>query len=335
MDAREKKTQWLLLMDNQEGVVGRAEAKDIGVSPQAIGRRMRRGRWQRIQRGVYGTFTGSPSRNARLWAAVRRAGPGAMLSHETAGELHDLVGKHASTIHVTVPHRRRPAQQKPIRGVTIHRSRHSGVAQRLPDWHVPRTSVEDTVLDLVASLRSLDDAYSVVSRALLGGKTTEAELLESLAARRRYVRRTWLRDAIADAGNGIHFPLERLYVRDVERAHGLPKAVRQAIGMLPSGRHYKDSLYVKYKVCVELDGAAYHSAEQVVADKRRDNLNLAADDIRTFRFAYVDVTARACECAEMVAAALRRGGWTGGPCACKRDGCQVGRPVGLTQRDWG
>ena len=45
---------------------------------------MRSGRWQRLQRGVYATFSGEPTRQTALWAALLRAGPGAVLSHQTA-----------------------------------------------------------------------------------------------------------------------------------------------------------------------------------------------------------------------------------------------------------
>jgi hypothetical protein len=73
------------------------------------------------------------------------------------------------------------------------------------------------------------------------------------------------------------------------------------------------------------DGTAYHAAERVQKDKDRDNLNLAADGIQTYRFGPVNVTERACESAAMVAESLRRSGWEGQPHPCRRPGCVVGR----------
>ena len=55
--------------------------------------RVSSGRWRQMHPGVYATFTGEPSRGARLWAAVLSADPGAALSHETAAELHRLTDK--------------------------------------------------------------------------------------------------------------------------------------------------------------------------------------------------------------------------------------------------
>ena len=87
--------------------------------------------------------------------------------------------------------------------------------------------------------------------------------------------------------------------------------------------HYRDNWYAEYRVCVEVDGPAYHRDEQVWKDKRRDNLNLAEDGAETFRFGPVEVTELACESAAMVAAALARNGWKGTPRPCRRPGCAL------------
>ncbi len=315
--------EWILLLGAQRGVVARPEARLGDISTRGVERRLKSGQWRRMHRGVYATFTGEAPREARLWAAVRRARAGAMLSHETAAELHGLTDKPAAKIHLTVPHGRRPAQHKPIRGVVIHRSGQSR-PQRLPPWQLPRTRIEDTVLDLVAAARTFDEAYGWISRALSRDLATAGMLREALAARSRFRWRAWLTEALADAAEGAHFPLERRYARDVERAHGLPAAQRQARRTIEGKTHYKDNWYPGYGICVELDGAAYHPAEQIRQDKHRDNVNLASDDARTFRFGLVDVTERACASAAMVAALLRRNGWQGQPHPCRRPGCAVG-----------
>jgi hypothetical protein len=257
-----------------------------------------------------------------LWAAVKRVGEGAMLSHETAAEVHGLIDKPRAKIHITVPHSRRPAQNKPIQGVVIHRSDQSR-PQLLPPWRLPRTRIEDTVLDLVAAAGSFDEAYSWVSRALSKELVTVGMLREAMAARTRIRWRAWLAEALADADDGAYFPLERRYARDVERAHGLPRAQRQARRTMGGTTHYKDNWYPDYGICVELDGAAYHPPEQIGTDKRRDNINLGVDGVGTFRFGIVDVTERACDSAGLVAASLRRNGWQGQPRPCRRPECTV------------
>ena len=169
---------WHSQLQFQAGVISRQQALDAGFTEKAIKWRLRSGTWQRLHTGVYATFTGKPSREGRLWAAVLHVGPGAVLSHETAAEIHRLTDKQSTRIHVSVPAERRPGQHKKIRGVVIHRSR-GLVAEWQPPWHLPRTTVEDTVLDLIAAARTFDDAYG------------------------------WVTAALQDAADGVHSPLER------------------------------------------------------------------------------------------------------------------------------
>jgi hypothetical protein len=218
---------WLSQLQFQSGVVSRQQALDAGFTMKAIQWRLGSGTWQRLYPAVYATFTGTPSREGRLWAAVLHVGPGAVLSRETAAEIHHLTDKESARIHVSVPAERRPGQHKKVRGVVIHRSR-GLVAEWQPPWHLPRTTVEDTVLDLVAAARTFDDAYGWISAAA-GRRLTTPELLgKALAARARMRWRGWVTAALQDAADGVHSPLERRYVHGVERAHGLPAARRQA-----------------------------------------------------------------------------------------------------------
>jgi hypothetical protein len=265
-----------------------------------------------------------PPREARLWAAVLRAGPGAVLSHETAAEVHGLIDKPGSKIHITVPANRKPAESGSISGVVIHRSRNV-ISQRLPPWQLPRTPVAETVLDLVNASKTFDDAYSWLSRATGRQLVTVGMIGDAVAARKRMRWREWLVDALDDVAEGAMFPLERRYVRDVERAHGLPSARRQARRELASGVRYLDNFYDRYKLCVELDGQSSHPPEQKWRDADRDNDNVFRDDVRTVRFGMRDVTVRRCARAARLAALLMRRGWDGaGLHPCGAD-CRVGR----------
>jgi hypothetical protein len=131
--------------------------------------------------------------------------------------------------------------------------------------------------------------------------------------------------ALEESPDGVHSALELRYVRDVERAHGLPKSQHQARRQLNGKVHYKDNWYAEYGIAVEIDGPAYHQSERVQADKDRDNANLAVDDVKTFRFGPVAVTERACETAAMVAVTLQRNGWQGAARRCRRRGCALSR----------
>jgi hypothetical protein len=69
---------WLALLELQSGVVSRGQALGHGLDDDIIENRLRSGRWRAAHRGVYATFSGRLSREAVLWAAVLRAGPGGL-----------------------------------------------------------------------------------------------------------------------------------------------------------------------------------------------------------------------------------------------------------------
>lgn len=110
-------------------------------------------------------------------------------------------------IHVSVPITQHPGRHRELRGIVIHRSRNL-VAEWQPPWQLPRTMVADTVLDLVATARTFDDAYGWISVAV-GRQLTTPELLgKALAARPRMRWRGWVAGALADAAEGVHAPLQ-------------------------------------------------------------------------------------------------------------------------------
>ena len=309
----------------QVGIMTASQAAAAGLSEKTLRTRVRQGRWQRVHRGVYATFSGQLSRPAELWAAVLSAGPGAMLSHRSAAELQKLMDEPSQPIHVAVPEERRV---QPIPGVVIHRSNRAARALH-PAAAPPRTRVEDTILDLVDDARSLDEAVGWITRGL-GRRLTTADRLRAALARRSRIRwRAALTELLSPDQAGVLSVLEHRYVRDVERPHKLPAAERQAKFRDDGRSGYRDALYRAFGVTVELDGQLAHPAEKKWRDARRDNL-AAAGGISTLRFGWQDVTARPCEVAAQVAAVLSRGGYAGArPCSA---GCPVGQSVAPARR---
>ena len=189
---------------------------------------------------------------------------------------------------------------------------------------LPCTPVIMTVLDLVESAATLDDAYGWLSRAVTSRNLPRDRIAAQLAERKKFARRAWLRDALADIGDGIHFPLERRWARDVERAHGLPTPTRQARRDGPDGSRRLDNFYEPYRLCVALDSAGFHRAEDLDRDRRRDNETLIAADAKTLRYGFKEVANHPCDQAEQLARALIRQGWTAGPLTPCKPGCPVG-----------
>jgi hypothetical protein len=299
------------LIKLQRGVLSRQQALDAGLRKDAIRARVRGGRWRQIQFGVYTTFTGECSREVMMWAAVLRAGAGAALSHYSAAELDRLVRDPVPLIHVTVPTSRR---MEPVPGLVIHRSGRI-LQARHPSRLPPRTRIEETVLDLAENARTPGDAFEWLFRACGGRHTTPERIRVAMEARKKLRWRAELTGALSDAADGVHSGLEHRYLRDVERPHGLPTAIRQARVMRGRRSAYRDVLYEEYLVAVEVDGAIAHPAEDKWLQAHRDNA-AAVDGTITLRYSWTDIVTRPCEVATEVGAVLLGRGWPGGLRRC-------------------
>ena len=100
------------LLGAQARAVARRQSAEAAADPRAMRTRVSSGRWQRLQRGVYAAFSGEPARETVIWAALLRAGPGAVLSHQTAAERHGLIDEPGPVITITVPASRSPARRQ-------------------------------------------------------------------------------------------------------------------------------------------------------------------------------------------------------------------------------
>jgi hypothetical protein len=162
--------------DLQNGVLTRSQALSVGVTDQVIATSLRRGRWQRLHPGVYATFSGVPAEECLLWAAVLRAGPRAVLSHQTAARLWGLSGPAPAALHVTVPS---GSPVTPAPGLIVHYSQRVAAA-RHPAMTPPRITVEETALDLANAAATAEDAVAWILRAVASRPTTPEHLAAAL-----------------------------------------------------------------------------------------------------------------------------------------------------------
>jgi putative AbiEi antitoxin of type IV toxin-antitoxin system len=265
--ARQLPPECLRLLKRQHGIIASWQARSAGLTPDRIEALVRVGRWQRVGRGVYAAFTGRLPREAFLWAAVLRAGQQAVLSHETAAGLYGILNDPGRTIHVTVP---REQHIRPLAGLVVHRSsRFLETAD--PGFRPPRTRLEETVFDLTDTAASFDDVVALLARSCQRRATTPFLLTMALDRRPRVRWRKEICLALQDVDAGANSVLELRYLRDVERAHGLPASERQAPGLQYGQQVFRDVRYHKYRVLVELDGQASHPDERRWKDKYRDN----------------------------------------------------------------
>jgi very-short-patch-repair endonuclease len=135
----------------QHGVVSLDQLRRAGISRQSLTRRGQANRLHRIHRGVYAVGHRGLSEMGGWMAAVLACGPGAVLSHTSAGRLWGIIrsiGPPSSAdvgrfiAHVTVPDQARSRQ-----GIKVHRSR-TLRGQTTRRAGIPVTTPSRTLVDL-------------------------------------------------------------------------------------------------------------------------------------------------------------------------------------------
>jgi hypothetical protein len=290
----------------QHGVISRAQVLAAGVTVDALVWSLRSGRWQRVHAGVYATFTGPLPFEAQVWAAILRAGPGAVASHRTAAFLDGLCDDPGPVIHVTVPADRYVEPR--IDGVRVHFA-HRLARTRHPAKVPPRTRIEETVLDLVDVAPRPRDAETWVTAACQRRLTTPERLADALGMRKKIRWRPMIEAMLSDVADGAQSPLELRHLHRVERAHGLPTGCRQR-RIAGTRVIWIDVDYDEYTLRVELDGRIGHTGEGTFRDRHRDN-RATVDGHATLRYGHADVFGNPCGVAAEQARVLRSRGWTG------------------------
>ncbi|WP_051208339.1 type IV toxin-antitoxin system AbiEi family antitoxin domain-containing protein [Propionicicella superfundia] len=285
----------------QGHAIARSQLAALGVSPEVVRRLRREGRLVPLARGVYATGDGGWAQVA--WAGVLIGGSRAVLGLRAAAFLHGMVREPVLPVEVFVGSARHERDER----WRFIRSDRSGRGD------LPRTSIPQTLVDLAAEVES-DELVALVAEATRARRTHGREVLHLLDDLPRHPRRRLLADLVAEVAAGCESPLELRYARDVERAHGLPRAVRQAG---PTARYRADVWYREYGVVVELDGRRYHAGRAALMDMTRDNEHRLAGLI-TLRFGWAHVVGSPCDVAWTVARALADRGWSGLPVSCPR-----------------
>ena len=307
---------WRPLALAQAGVVGRRQLLDAGLTAGQVSALLDARRWVGLFPGVYATFTGPLTDEARLWAAVLVAGRGAALGGEAALALAGVPVPLPDVLTVCVPADRTPRSWPGVRVV-----RRRGLAHAVhPALAPPRLRVEQSLLDVTDAASRPTVVIDLVLRSTTSRCTTPARMLLALSGRPRHAHRALLTGLLGEAAGGVGSPLERLFLRTVERAHGLPRGTRnrqeQTVGRTGARRNrYRDIRYLGRRLVVETDGAEAHPRWAASLDRRRNNsVTLAQED--SLVYGWTEIVGDPCLVALEVAIALRQRGWRGTPTAC-------------------
>ncbi|WP_141015118.1 hypothetical protein [Nocardioides sambongensis] len=299
----------------QDGVIARSQLIDAGAGENDIRRLLRRRDLVMVHPGVYVTHTGELTHQQREWVAVLAAHPAALCDRSALAEVLPRRGR---VVQVAVERGRSVSVP---RWAAVHRISH--LADRIdPRSAPPRVALEHALLDVMSSQIKAGDlagAFSDLSQVLFSRRTTVDRVVAALDGRARVSGRAVVAALLEDARTGACSVLERGYLRDVERAHGLPRGTRQHASGATGRRTVHDVRYDDYGTIVELDGAAFHGSPAARdRDARRDLAEAATHDAVTLRITYGLVFGDACRTAGWVARVLQRRGWTGRIHACPR-----------------
>lgn len=258
----------------EQYAVMKREHLELGLSAQAIGRRLRVGRLRLIHRGVYLVGPVMPPLACEL-AAIYACGPDATLSHHSASYLWEIRPRPApqpdilcDAQDVLVPSADRVRRP----GINVRRCSDLRPDERTVHRKILVTTPARTLLDLarVLGTRELEQA---VARAEREGLVTLADLHEMVNRHRGQPGTPALR-ALIEAEIGPQFtrsPLET-ELRDLVRRAGLPMP-RMNVRM---GPYELDALWPDANLAVEVDGFAYHSRRpRYEGDRVRDAWLLA------------------------------------------------------------
>lgn len=266
------------LAGRQHGVVSLAQLKAVGHDEFAVYRRVAAGRLHRLYQGVYAVGHMALTEQSRMLAAVVACGPGAALSHRSAGGLWGLV-KGKPAIEVTCRRARPPGP-----GVVVHRSTLARADRGTIDG-IPVTSLARTVIDLADGLndRQLADVVHEAEVRRLFDLNELKRAQERVPGRRGRHR---LQRVLA---NWAPRPFTR---SEAERrflelcaCHGLPTP-RSAT--LIAG-YEVDFFFADAGVVVEIDGAAVHHTRRAFQEDRRRDRALAAQGLHVVRVTWRDL----------------------------------------------
>ena len=290
------------LASRHHGIVDRGDLLGMGMAPSTITHWVKTGRLHRVHRGVYSVVPLALLKIEGRWlAAVRACGPGAVLSHGSAAQLHWLLDRNLKVgIHVSVPDRRK----RQVPGVVVHRP--AELARRDIDerYRIPVTSQTRTVWDSISTL-SPKPAKRAFERARSHDRIDFKRLRELFAADPRHRGAGRLRQWMA--GSTLPLSVVRSWLEDllvnVCSEHGLPMPLVN----VPFGEYEIDFLWPDANFAVEADGGD-HIGEQRDKDNARDLVTGRAG-ILTRRYSTRDMSREdevATEVAEVLIERFRR-----------------------------
>lgn len=272
------------LAASQHGAISLPQLIAIGLTASGVRKRVAAGRLHRIHRGVYALVPAKLlSVKGRYMAAVLACGPGAVLSHRSAADLHDLRATSRRNIDVTVPGRTRPTHN----GVEVHRSTTLLLGADVTEIDgIPCTTIARTLLDL-AGVVTMPQLERALNQAEVMNVLDLRTLEDQIERNRTTIAAAKLRQALElyDPGQA---PTESVLEEDLLthlRAADLPAPERQVHITLDDGEEpiRVDFVWRAQRLVLETDGRRFHGTTRAFETDRRRDQRLARAGWRVVR----------------------------------------------------
>ena len=258
---------------------------ELGLTRQAIYRRVRAGRLHPLYRGVYAVGHPVLTVAGKRRAALLACGPGAVLSHNTAADHFGLRPSSSATIHVLIASGAGRTRQACIH---LHRTRFLPKSERTEENGLAVTTWPRTVLDMAATLRHLEDVRVMLDRAVHLRLFDLAALHAVLDAHPSRPGRARLEKVLQryEPTNLTRGKLERTFLRFCDR-HGLPRPlVNHPIALSAHETATVDFCWPAQRVIVETDDRRTHLSPTAFENDRRRDAILTAAGWTILRYTY-------------------------------------------------
>ena len=280
---------WQQLLEEQDLVISRPQARAGGLSEDQWQWRLDSGRWQTLLAGVAVAHSGAVTDQQRAWAAVLSAGNGARLTADAALLTHGVRLPAPTVLHVAVPERRivvaraLPAGpgQVAVR-VQPHRVRRIA-AWAHPVKQPPVLRLPYAVLHAAAWASTARAGEWRLAAAVQQRRARVPDLRAALVEMPRLDRRRLIRDVLDDVELGAHAASELDFLRFLRR-HELPLPDRLQRPVRRGTVRYLDAWWERQRVNAEMDGAHHRlvgtwdddalRANDVVLVERHDRILL-------------------------------------------------------------
>lgn len=255
------------LAEAQHGVVSTRQILELGIGEDTVWSRQAGGLLIPLYQGVFALGHRRLGREGRWMGAVLACGPGAVLSHFSAGHLWDLCGSYGQ---VEVLRRSGGATHE---GVRLHQTRRLEPYEMTVERGIPVASVERALLDMAGRSDSRRLERMLV-QAYKSGRLSWPALDRVLTRRRGRKGAGRLRRIAAEVDP------EALEARSVTEVDFL--ALWRRTGMaLPSVNvlvegHLVDFLWPREKVIVETDSWGFHGDPRSFERDHETDVDLVA-----------------------------------------------------------